>query len=256
MQSSPFQSQTFVCGVRCNLHVKLVNSLSNFFFFHIAKLVHFPFPYNRMLLFISHMTFYLTYIRYSKRVDLADKIWWFYLTQHQLAVFRYTYWLFSWDHRSSCKRKIPGPVWLFSDASTCNRPRPWHQNQDKPFPGTWWYHWSQEKGSDQTWSKSRQEAAGFLHHQGAWRLARPDVLCHDCLYLPHWRGQICWANTEIPTRVVKMILFLLQHSYINENSDVMKSLFLLKYQYAEGEFWWCDFLLVIVFASRFLSSWL
>lgn len=31
-----------------------------------------------------------------------------------------------------------------------------------------------------------------------------------------------------------MILFLLQHSYINENSDVMKSLFLLKYQYAEG----------------------
>ena len=87
MQSSPFQSQTFVCGVRCNLHVKLVNSLSNFFFFHIAKLAHFPFSYNRMLLFISQMTFYLTYIRYSKWADFADKIWWFYLTQHQLAVF-------------------------------------------------------------------------------------------------------------------------------------------------------------------------
>ena len=87
MQSSPFQSQTFVCGVRCNLHVKLVNSLSNFFFFHIAKLAHFPFPYNRMLLFISQMTFYLTYIRYSKWADFADKIWWFYLTQHQLVVF-------------------------------------------------------------------------------------------------------------------------------------------------------------------------
>ena len=87
MQSSPFQSQTFVCGVRCNLHVKLVNSLSNFFFFHIAKLAHFPFPYNRMLLFISQMTFYLTYIRISKWTVSADKIWWFYLTQHQFVVF-------------------------------------------------------------------------------------------------------------------------------------------------------------------------
>ena len=163
MQSSPFQSQTFVCGVRCNLHVKLVNSLSNFFFFHIAKLVHFPFPYNRMLLFISHMTFYLTYIRYSKRVDFADKIWWFYLTQHQLVVFPLHVMIaflrpseFMQEKASSASFALLGRKYLQPSlhvlatvlARTCNRPRTylrektiitcfscWHQ--EFPFP-SWW----------------------------------------------------------------------------------------------------------------------